>query len=316
MSKVLVTESSLESIANAIRSKNGLQTTYKPSQMAGAILLLPDAPTLVSKSIIANGSYDPATDSADGYSAVTVNVPNSYAAGDEGKVVSNGALVAQTARASEISANGTYDTTLNDEVTVNVSGSSATLITKNITQNGTYNASSDNADGYSQVVVNVSGGGGDSVFGAFDFTKASFTQNNVVFNSNGATFSTTNGRIPIPIARSDMTIELDVASMSLTSGTHRRFIMASSTNGFIYRSTGVWAFYNGSWKDSNITDGDFFDNCTVKVIIDNNNFWHIYKNGVLVWEPTLAQELGNDTSTIGASGSSINNAVITKMRIY
>lgn len=33
---------------------------------------------------------------------------------------------------------------------------SATLITKTITQNGTYNASSDNADGYSSVTVNVS----------------------------------------------------------------------------------------------------------------------------------------------------------------
>ena len=37
---------------------------------------------------------------------------------------------------------------------------SPTLITKNITANGTYNASSDNADGYSSVTVSVSGGGG------------------------------------------------------------------------------------------------------------------------------------------------------------
>lgn len=35
---------------------------------------------------------------------------------------------------------------------------SATLITKSITQNGTYNASSDNADGYSSVEVDVAGG--------------------------------------------------------------------------------------------------------------------------------------------------------------
>ena len=35
---------------------------------------------------------------------------------------------------------------------------SASLTTKNITANGTYNASSDNADGYSSVTVNVSGG--------------------------------------------------------------------------------------------------------------------------------------------------------------
>lgn len=37
-------------------------------------------------------------------------------------------------------------------------GSTPTLITKSITANGTYNASSDNADGYSSVTVNVSGG--------------------------------------------------------------------------------------------------------------------------------------------------------------
>lgn len=36
-----------------------------------------------------------------------------------------------------------------------ISGGGSTLITKTITQNGTYNASSDNADGYSSVTVNV-----------------------------------------------------------------------------------------------------------------------------------------------------------------
>ena len=36
---------------------------------------------------------------------------------------------------------------------------SASLTTKSITANGTYNASSDNASGYSSVTVNVSGGG-------------------------------------------------------------------------------------------------------------------------------------------------------------
>lgn len=53
------------------------------------------------------------------YSPVNVNVPNSYTAGDEGKVVNNGALVAQTAHA-EVTQNGTVDTTLNNSVSVNV----------------------------------------------------------------------------------------------------------------------------------------------------------------------------------------------------
>ena len=122
MTKVLVTESSLNDIAEAIRAKNGTGNTYKPGQMAAAIALLPDEPTLITKSITANGTYDAENDNADGYSEVTVNVPNTYTAGDEGKVVSNGALVAQTARATEITANGTYDTTENNSITVNVSG--------------------------------------------------------------------------------------------------------------------------------------------------------------------------------------------------
>lgn len=42
-------------------------------------------------------------------------------------------------------------------------GGSATLTTKTITSNGTYYASSDNADGYSSVTVNVSGGGSSDV---------------------------------------------------------------------------------------------------------------------------------------------------------
>ena len=51
---------------------------------------------------------------------INVNVPNSYSASDEGKVVSNGALVAQTS--DTVTANDTYDTTLINSLTVNVSG--------------------------------------------------------------------------------------------------------------------------------------------------------------------------------------------------
>ena len=54
------------------------------------------------------------------YEFASVNVPNSYAAGDEGKVVSNGALVAQTS--DTVTTNDTYDTTLINSLTVNVSG--------------------------------------------------------------------------------------------------------------------------------------------------------------------------------------------------
>lgn len=54
------------------------------------------------------------------YASANVNVPNTYTSSDEGKVVDNGSLVSQTSLS--VTENGTYDTTLNDEVVVNVSG--------------------------------------------------------------------------------------------------------------------------------------------------------------------------------------------------
>lgn len=107
MANVLVSESALQNIANAIRSKNGTQNTYKPAQMADAIEAISGGgitptgtieitengthnvtnyasanvavPTggasLGTKSITANGTYSAEDDNLDGYSEVTVNVP-------------------------------------------------------------------------------------------------------------------------------------------------------------------------------------------------------------------------------------------------
>ena len=76
MSKVLVNESSLTGIADAIRGKNGSTTTYKPSEMAAAITAISGAaePVIEALSITSNGTYT-APDGVDGYSPVTVNVP-------------------------------------------------------------------------------------------------------------------------------------------------------------------------------------------------------------------------------------------------
>ena len=48
----------------------------------------------------------------------------------------------------------------------------AKLVTKEITENGTYDATDDSANGYSSVTVNVEGGGGSS-----DFSTAQMTIN-------------------------------------------------------------------------------------------------------------------------------------------
>lgn len=76
MSKVLITESSLSNIGNAIRQKLGGSTQYKPSEMASAISSIPSGSTLVTKNITANGTYNATDDNADGYSSVTVAIPS------------------------------------------------------------------------------------------------------------------------------------------------------------------------------------------------------------------------------------------------
>lgn len=125
MPRVLVTDQYLYDIASAIRGKLDVETEYLPSEMAAAI------------ESISGISQD-----------------------DNGKVVQNGALVGQTQRT--ITDNGTYDTTTNNEVVVSVSGGSyATLVSKTITENGTYDPADDEADGYSEVVVNVPQGSGN-----------------------------------------------------------------------------------------------------------------------------------------------------------
>ncbi len=87
MSDYKVTDTELTSVANAIRTKGGTSAQLEWTS---------------------------------GFVSAIENIQNSYAAGDEGKVVSNGALVAQSSQ--NIDQDGTYDTTLKNEVVVNVSG--------------------------------------------------------------------------------------------------------------------------------------------------------------------------------------------------
>ena len=168
------------------------------------------------------------------------------------------------------------------------------------------------------------GGMSDTDF-EIDFTKIQKTNHNVIFDSDGAEFSTTNGFFSIQDlidfyydTNNGITIELDIASMQLpSSSSHQRFVMGSDTEGFIFRSTGVWAFYSGSWQNGTFEgadDGSFFDNCTLKMYRDTSLKWHFYKDGVLFFEPS--RTLGLNTARIGSSSESIQNAVITKLRVY
>ena len=100
-----------------------------------------------NKNISANGEYSASSDGADGYKKVTVSVSNTYAAGDEGKVVSNGSLVSQTAHAT-VTQNGTIDTTLNNSVEVAVPV--PIVSDDNLAKNATFEAGYLNTSGVMQ----------------------------------------------------------------------------------------------------------------------------------------------------------------------
>lgn len=126
---------------------------------------------------------------------VVTNVPNSYSASDEGKVVDNGALVAQTTQ--NITENGTHDTTTNDEVVVNVpntysasdegkvvqSGALVSQTSQNITENGTYDTTTKN-----EVVVDVQSGGGSDTLGELLSNTLTDYTNNTITSAKDFTF--------------------------------------------------------------------------------------------------------------------------------
>lgn len=66
----------------------------------------------------------------------------------------------------------------NGEFLIDDNMTSAKLTDKTITENGTYDASADNADGYSSVTVDVAGGGGGETFEV----NATVTDEGIIFS--------------------------------------------------------------------------------------------------------------------------------------
>lgn len=118
-----VLDANLKAVANAIRTKGGTSAQLAfPAGFVSAVQAIPTGVTPTGTKQISITQNGVTTEDVTNYASaqITANVPNTYSAADEGKVVDDGALVAQTSR--NIDTNGTYDTTTNNEVVVNVSG--------------------------------------------------------------------------------------------------------------------------------------------------------------------------------------------------
>ena len=158
MGNKLYEENSVQAIANAIRSKLGVETTYKINEMAGAIsnIVKPSGTTNVTE----NGYHNVTQ-----YEQVYVQVPGSVPTGtiniyengdhDVGQYAEAHVAVPQPVGKKIIIQNGT-DIDIAQYALADVAVQ-PNVDSKTINQNGVYTASSDSLDGYSSVNVNVPG---------------------------------------------------------------------------------------------------------------------------------------------------------------
>lgn len=168
--------------------------------------------------------------------------------------ISSGATgTAVTVSASElvsgtksITANGTgIDVTDYASVDVAVPSVSPTLITKSITQNGTYNASSDNADGYSSVTVNVSGGGG------LEYETGTWTPASDITRPT-INFSNNHTDMPIFVALADATDDYDETTYTSHRFTYWDFSKAFGIDDYQTETSKMTGDVRGMYRGSTV----------------------------------------------------------------
>lgn len=194
---VLVNDDSLKNIGNAIRAKNGESTKYKPGEMAAAISNIETGTDTSDATGTAADLLAPKTMyGADGKKTGTIpsKGAQTYTPGTTDQTIAAGQYLsgAQTIKgdANLIAANIKKDVEI-----FGVPGTlegSANLVPLSVTQNGAYVPTGD-VDGYSQVTVNVSGGGGD-----ITVEPLSVTQNGTTTAPAGKAYSPVTVAVPEP----------------------------------------------------------------------------------------------------------------------
>lgn len=161
------------------------------------------------------------------------------------------------------------------------------LITKAITENGTYKAEDDNADGYSQVTVNVSGGG----YTEIDIYAVNFTPNSNVNGAKSGGFRFT------PYTK------LKVKGIRFFSRESTCHVYLSDSNGNTIATKQNVAVTADQWSDILLDSPILLDAETQYVV------WGTHPNGT-----TLKYASSNPTSPFFSSGQgvdAINSAIDT-----
>lgn len=128
-------------------------------------------------------------------------------------------------------------------------------------------------------------------------------------------------------------VEVDFVSTSASlSSSHGRLLMiqdissptisANAGNGFIYRSTGAWAFYRTTWSSASaITNSDYFSGKTLSMryYLDSGSYYTAVSVGdtnVITYKTGRWNSTGANPLQLGSTSNAFRGAVISAIRIY
>lgn len=187
-------------------------------------------------------------------------------------------------------------------------GGSAVLVSKTITENGTYNASDDNADGYSDVTVNVSGGVTPAGTKAISITQNGTTtedvsqyadvQISVNVPSSGASIDT-----------KTLTNDSDTAtSLAFTSmkGTPKAFFLRCTSQ--LTRSSSYSYYYVTAVRyNGTNTNGNYYRRSNGTFYNDTSHYSYTYSGTTLTISSSASR---------GAAGGSFYNGTYELVYVY
>lgn len=170
------------------------------------------------------------------------------------------------------------------------------------------------------------GGGGSELIYNWDLTQSltdtvhgiTATITNSTQDSSGVHLSAANAYLQINNAflpNSSVTYEIDISASSRQGTGHGRLFSTTYNGyGFIYRNTGKWAAYFGTWQESSITDANYFAGHTLKVVYAKTGVPSLYRDNELILTWNGPPQVG--LWGVGSSSASFYNLSITAIRIY